>query len=77
MLDGLKLTVTPDGAPLLDNAIELLNPPDTLAVIVEVPLEPCCTVSELGLAVSVKLGVPPEDTVSEIEVVCVTPPPAP
>ena len=34
---GLKLTVVPLGAPVADSAIELLNPPLIVAVIVEVP----------------------------------------
>ena len=77
MVAGLKLAVTPEGMPLADRAMELLYPPETAAVMVDVPLDPCCTVTEPGLAVSVKLGVEPEDTVSEIGVVCVTPPPVP
>jgi hypothetical protein len=34
---GLKLTVVPLGAPEADRLMELLNPPLTLVVIVEVP----------------------------------------
>ena len=34
---GLKLTVTPEGIPLADSAIELLKPPLILVVIVDVP----------------------------------------
>jgi hypothetical protein len=77
MLDGLKLTVTPEGAPLDDREIALLSPPEMLDVMVEVPLDPCSTVTELGLAVNVKLGEEPEETVSESMVVWVWPPPAP
>lgn len=77
MLDGLKLAVTPEGMPLADKAMELLYPPETAAVMVDVPLDPCWTLTEVGLAVSVKLGVEPEETVRETVVVCVTPPPVP
>ena len=34
---GLKATVVPVGAPEADRVIELLNPPLTLVVMVEVP----------------------------------------
>ena len=34
---GLKLTVVPVGTPVADRLIELLNPPLTVVVIVEVP----------------------------------------
>jgi hypothetical protein len=37
---GLKLAVTPDGKPLADNVIALLNPPEGVAVMVEVPVPP-------------------------------------
>jgi hypothetical protein len=77
MLDGLKPAVTPEGKPPADRAMALLNPPEIVAVIVDAPLDPGCTVTELGLAVSVKLGVPLEVTVSATVVVCVTPPPVP
>jgi len=40
MLVGLKLAVTPDGKPLADNVIALLNPPEGVAVMVEVPVPP-------------------------------------
>jgi hypothetical protein len=52
---GLKLTVVPDGAPLADRLIELLNPPLTLAVMVEVPWLPCAILTEAGEAERVKL----------------------
>jgi len=37
MVPGLKLTVVPLGTPVADRLIELLNPPLTDVVIVEVP----------------------------------------
>jgi len=77
MLVGLKPAVTPEGRPLADRAMALLNPPETAAVMLVVAVDPSCTVTELGLAVSVKFGVELEETVSETMVVCVTPPPVP
>ena len=55
--DGLKLTVTPEGCPFADNATAELNPPLTVVEIVELPLLPCTTETELGEAESVKAGV--------------------
>lgn len=40
MDDGLKPTVTPDGCPLADRAIEELKFPEMLVVTVVVPLLP-------------------------------------
>ena len=37
MVAGLKFTVVPEGTPLADKAIELLKPPLTVVVIVDVP----------------------------------------
>ena len=34
---GLKLTVVPPGAPVADKAIELLKPPLSVVVMVDVP----------------------------------------
>ena len=53
---GLKLTVVPLGAPLAVRLIALLNPPLTVVVIVEVPELPCATLTDVGEAMSVKLG---------------------
>ena len=74
MLAGLKLAVTPVGMPVADNVTLLLNPPATVDVIVEVPLDPWSTVTEAGLAESAKLGAV---TVSANVVVSVSPPPVP
>jgi hypothetical protein len=54
---GLKVTVTPVGAPEDVKAIAELNPPETAVVMVEVPLEPTTTETEVGEAVSVNAGV--------------------
>lgn len=56
MLVGLNPAVTPAGMPLALNATALLKPPATVEVMVEAPLEPCCTVTVFGLADRVKLG---------------------
>ena len=53
---GLKLTVTPAGWPLADNAIAASKPPETAVLIVEVPLLPCTTETEVGEAEIVKFG---------------------
>lgn len=37
IVDGLKVTVVPVGAPVADSAIALLNPPLTVAVMIDVP----------------------------------------
>lgn len=69
MLEGLKPAVTPEGMPLADRATALLNPPVTVEVMVDVPFDPCTTVTAFGLAASVKLGVLAAVTVSERVVV--------
>lgn len=77
MLVGTKLAVTPVGIPLADRAMALSNPPEMAAVMVDVPLDPGATVRDVGLGVSVKLGVLPVETVSDTVVVWVIPPPVP
>ena len=62
--DGLKLTVTPDGAPDAVRATAELNPPETAVVTVEVPLLPAATETAVGDADSVKAGVCVVDPVS-------------
>jgi hypothetical protein len=57
--------------------ITLLNPPDTVLVMVLVPALPCTMVSAAGLAESVKPGVAPLVIVRLIEVVSISPPPVP
>lgn len=56
-----------------DSAIDELNPPETAVVIVDFPLEPRATESELGEALTEK----PVVTVKVTVAVCVMPPPAP
>ncbi len=53
---GLRLTVTPVGWPGAVKAIVELNPPETLVVIVEVPVLPCTTDTEPGEDVMAKAG---------------------
>lgn len=74
---GLKLTVTPLGWPLALKATAESNPPDTAVVIVDVPLLPCNTETDVGEAEIVKLGVAVAVTVSETEVVSVVLPEVP
>jgi len=54
---GLNVTVTPVGCPLAVNATAALNPPDTVVVIVDEPLLPCATDTEVGEAEMAKLGL--------------------
>src|SRR5271154_6745954 len=54
---GLKVAVTPVGIPAAVNATAELNPPETVVVIVEAPLLPAVTETEVGEAASVKAGV--------------------
>ena len=75
--DGLKLTVVPEGWPEALSEIAELKPPETVVLIELVPEDPCATVTEVGEAAMVKLGVAPEVTVNETAVVCVWPPPVP
>ena len=77
MDEGLKLTVTPVGWPLAVKAIGSLKPPETVVVMVEVPLLPCTTETEVGEAAMVKLGVGVEVTVSETVVVSLVAPEVP
>ena len=54
---GLKPTVTPVGAPDAERAMAELNPPETAVVMVEDPLLPAATETEVGEAERVKAGV--------------------
>ena len=71
----LKLTVTPEGWPEADKAIDELKLPVAAVVMVEVPLLPSATESEVGEAPIVKFAGPV--TVRLTVVVCVTLPPIP
>ena len=64
--NGLKLTVTPLGAPDALSATEELNPPDTEVVIVELPLLPAATETVAGEAEIVNAGVCVVEPVSEL-----------
>ena len=75
--EGLKVTVTPDATPVADNAIDELNPPETVVVISTLPERPRFTVSEVGEALMLKSGLPAAVTVRETVVVLVSPPPVP
>jgi len=68
---GLKLTVTPVGWPLADKPIDESNPPDTVVVIVDVPLLPCTTETEVGEAETAKFAGTEAVTVRVTVVVCV------
>jgi hypothetical protein len=77
MDDGTKLTVTPVGCPVADNATAELNPPEIPTVTVDEPLLPCTTGTEPGDAEMVKSGVPAVVTVNVTVVECFKPPPEP
>ena len=74
---GLKAAVTPVGSPEADSAIAELNPPETVVVMVEVPVAPWATETDVGEAASVKAGTGAEVTVSEMVAVCVMLSPVP
>jgi len=74
---GLKLAVTPVGAPDAVRAIAELKPPETAVVMVDTLLLPCDTETEVGEAVSVKAGLAAAVTISEIVADSVRPPPVP
>lgn len=63
---GLRVAVTPVGAPVAVKAIAELKPPETVVVSVDAPLLPCTTETDAGEAASVKAGVATAVTVSEI-----------
>jgi len=56
---GLKPTVTRDGTPLADKLMDELKPPEIVVVIVEWPELPLVTVTDVGDALMVKLGLVP------------------
>ena len=71
---GLKVAVAPEGSPEAESAIELLKPPLTAVVMVDVPWLPCAMLSDAGDAVIVNVGAV---TVRVTVVFCCTPPPLP
>ncbi len=62
---GLKLAVTPDGKPVAVSAMAELKPPETVVVIVEVPLLPEVTATVVGSAEIEKAGVAAAETTRE------------
>lgn len=54
---GLRVIVTPAGAPGVVSAIAASKPPEAVVVTVDVPLLPTVTVTEAGEALSVKAGL--------------------
>jgi hypothetical protein len=72
---GAKLTVTPLGWPVVDKAIDELNPPETDVVIVELPWLPCTTETEVGEAEMVKFAGIEAVTVRLTAALLVRPPP--
>jgi len=78
IVEGLKVILTPDGAPDADNAMDELKPPETFVVIVTPPERPRFTVIEVGEALMVKSGLAPVGvTVKVTVVVSLRPPPVP
>jgi hypothetical protein len=71
---GLNDAVVPAGRPDALSATALLNPPETVVVMVLLPLLPCTTETEVGEAAMVKEGVAPAVTVSEAVALCEVPP---
>jgi hypothetical protein len=71
---GLNAAVAPVGSPDALRAIAELKPPETVVVILLVPLDPWATETEVGEADIAKAGAV---TMRVTVDVCVTPPPAP
>jgi hypothetical protein len=69
--------VTPLGKPVALRVVAELKPPVLVMVIVLVPLLPCVTVTDVGEALTLKLGDAAEFTVSEMVVVAVKVPDVP
>ena len=57
---GLRVAVTPLGAPETESEMDELNPPPTVVVIVELPLPPCRIETADGEDEIVKDGVEEE-----------------
>lgn len=71
---GLNVAVAPVGTPDALRAMAELKPPETVVVMVLVPLDPCTTDSDDGEAAMVNAGAV---TVRATVAVWVTPPPVP
>ena len=74
---GLKVAVTPVGWPDAVNATAESKPPETAVVIVELPLAPCATETDVGEAAIVNAGTGAEVTVRETVAVWVMLSPVP
>jgi hypothetical protein len=72
-----NVAVTPLGNPLADNVVAELKPPVLVIVMVLVPLLPWVTVTEAGVALTLKFGDDAAFTVSETVVVAVKLPDVP
>jgi hypothetical protein len=53
----LNATVTPLGCPEALRVMALSKPPETVVVIVDVPLLPCATLTDVGEAMIVKAAI--------------------
>ena len=73
---GLKLTVTPPPCPVADNAIAELKAPEIAVVMVDLPLPPRVTETDVGAAEIVKSDFTAV-TVRETVAICVAVPPFP
>jgi hypothetical protein len=72
-----NVAVTPEGRPLALNVVAELKPPVLVTVIVLVPLPPCGMLTEVGDALTLKLGDAVEFTVSAMVVEAVRLPEVP
>ena len=63
---GLNAAVTPVGRPDADSATAESKPPETAVVMVDEPVLPCTTETDVGEAASVKAGTDAEVTVSKM-----------
>ena len=53
---GLNAAVVPAGTPVAANETTELNPPETVEVMVELALAPCCTLIDAGDTETAKFG---------------------
>jgi hypothetical protein len=77
MVEGWNFTVTPLGIPEEVNAMDELNPPEMVVVILLAPRFPRAILTVVGFAVIVKLPPPPLVTVNVTVVVSVVLPAVP
>ena len=74
---GLNAAVMPVGRPDAESATAELNPPETLVLMVDVPVPPCAMETLVGEAEMVKSGTGAAVTVKLMVEVCVVEPPVP